>query len=42
MLTRTALASSVLLLSVSAASAQTTVSGNLDLVYKAVSPDKAT
>ena len=42
MLTRTALASSVLLLSVSAASAQTTVSGNLDLVYKAVSPDKST
>ena len=42
MLTRTALASSVLLLSVSAASAQTTVSGNLDLVYKAVSSDKAT
>ena len=41
MLTRTALASSVLLLSVSAASAQTTVSGNLDLVYKAVSSDKA-
>ena len=41
MLTRTALASSVLLLSVSAASAQTTVSGNLDLVYKAVSGDKA-
>jgi len=40
MLTRTALASSVLLLSVSAASAQTTVSGNLDLVYKAVSSDK--
>ena len=42
MLTRTALASSVLLLSVSAASAQTTVSGNLDLVYKAVSSDKVT
>ena len=42
MLTRTALASSVLLLSVSAASAQTTVSGNLDLVYKAVSSDKTT
>jgi len=41
MLTRTALASSVLLLSVSAASAQTTVSGNLDLVYKAVESDKA-
>ena len=41
MLTRTALASSVLLLSVSAASAQTTVSGNLDLVYKAVASDKA-
>jgi len=39
MLTRTALASSVLLLSVSAASAQTTVSGNLDLVYKAVTSD---
>ena len=41
MLTRTALASSVLLLSVSAASAQTTVSGNLDLVYKAVSSEAA-
>ena len=40
MLTRTALASSVLLLSVSVASAQTTVSGNLDLTYKAVSGDK--
>ena len=41
MLTRTALASSVLLLGVSVATAQTTVSGNLDLVYKAVSSDKA-
>jgi hypothetical protein len=41
MLTRTALASSMLLLGVSVASAQTTVSGNLDLVYKAVSSDKA-
>ena len=41
MLTRTALASSVLLLGVSVATAQTTVTGNLDLVYKAVSSDKA-
>ena len=41
MLTRTALASSVLLLGVSVASAQTTVTGNLDLVYKAISSDKA-
>ncbi len=39
MLTRTALASSILFLGVSVASAQTTVTGNLDLVIKGVSGD---
>ena len=42
MLTRTALVGSALLLGVSAVSAQTTVSGNLDLTFKAVTSDKAT
>lgn len=42
MLTRTALVSSALLLGVSAVSAQTTVSGNLDLTYKNISSDIAT
>jgi hypothetical protein len=42
MLTRTALVGSALLLGVSAVSAQTTVSGNLDLTYKAITSDKAT
>ena len=42
MLTRTALVGSALLLGVSAVSAQTTVSGNLDLTFKAITSDKAT
>ena len=42
MLTRTALVSSVMLSVVSAASAQTTVSGNLAIVHKNISSDHAT
>jgi hypothetical protein len=42
MLTRTALVGSALLLGVSAVSAQTTVSGNLDLTFKNISSDVAT
>jgi len=41
MLTKTALVSSLALMTAGVASAQTTVTGNLDLTYKAISSDVA-